>query len=111
MYQIDPLKFSIHIFFIIVLLFSTTAISITSMARKYDVVIVGSTGFTGKLVAEYISKTYPTLNWAIVGIKTYYTYIDTYIHTNLYVSTYTCIHTSLSIQRIFHMYSYTLIYA
>ena len=26
--------------------------------RKYDVVVLGATGFTGKLVAEYIAKTY-----------------------------------------------------
>lgn len=36
--------------------------------RKFDVVVYGTTGFTGKLVAEYMSKTYPTgVKWAIAG--------------------------------------------
>ena len=40
----------------------------SKLARKHDVVIYGATGFTGRLVAEYIGKTYPTgLKWAIAG--------------------------------------------
>ena len=35
--------------------------------RNYDVVVWGSTGFTGRLTCEYIHKTYPQLNWAIAG--------------------------------------------
>ncbi|KAJ1433775.1 Saccharopine dehydrogenase-domain-containing protein [Ochromonadaceae sp. CCMP2298] len=38
-----------------------------SKARTYDVVLWGATGFTGKLTAEYLHKTYPTLRWAIAG--------------------------------------------
>ena len=37
------------------------------MARRYDVVVWGSTGFTGRLTCEYLSKTYPDLKWAIAG--------------------------------------------
>lgn len=36
--------------------------------RQYDLVLLGATGYTGKLVAEYISKALPTnLEWAIAG--------------------------------------------
>lgn len=35
--------------------------------RKYDVVLLGCTGFTGKLAAIYLTKTYPNLKWAIAG--------------------------------------------
>ncbi len=38
--------------------------------RSYDVVVFGASGFTGKLVVEYLAKTYPTgqnLRWAIAG--------------------------------------------
>jgi short subunit dehydrogenase-like uncharacterized protein len=35
--------------------------------RRYDVVLFGATGFTGKLVAEYLAKAAPTLKWAIAG--------------------------------------------
>ncbi|NRB65253.1 MAG: saccharopine dehydrogenase NADP-binding domain-containing protein, partial [Saprospiraceae bacterium] len=38
--------------------------------RKYDVVILGATGFTGRLVAEYLLKTYGVdadLQWAMAG--------------------------------------------
>ena len=36
--------------------------------RKFDVVLFGATGFTGKLVAEYISKHGPKdLRWCIAG--------------------------------------------
>jgi short subunit dehydrogenase-like uncharacterized protein len=36
-------------------------------ARKYDVVVWGCTGFTGRLACEYLSREYPTLKWAIAG--------------------------------------------
>lgn len=38
-------------------------------ARRFDVIVYGATGFTGKLVAEYLAKTYPagTLRWAIAA--------------------------------------------
>lgn len=35
--------------------------------RKYDVVLLGCTGFTGRLAAIYIAKTYPDLSWALAG--------------------------------------------
>lgn len=36
--------------------------------RKYDVVLFGATGFTGRLIAEYIARTYgSTVRWAIAG--------------------------------------------
>jgi short subunit dehydrogenase-like uncharacterized protein len=35
--------------------------------RKYDVVLFGATGFTGKLTAEYLAKAAPTLRWALAG--------------------------------------------
>lgn len=37
------------------------------MNRKYDVIVWGCTGFTGKLVCEYIKANYPALKWAIAG--------------------------------------------
>jgi len=40
------------------------------MSRKYDVIIWGATGFTGRLVAEYINGKYGvdgTLKWAMAG--------------------------------------------
>lgn len=36
-------------------------------SRKFDVIIWGSTGYTGKLVCEYIHKNYPLLKWAMAG--------------------------------------------
>ena len=39
-------------------------------ARPYDIVLLGGTGFTGRLVAEYLSETYgvsENLRWAIAG--------------------------------------------
>lgn len=39
------------------------------MSRTYDVVIWGSTGFTGRLACEYIGKNYPNLKWALAGRK------------------------------------------
>ena len=35
--------------------------------REFDVVVYGSTGFTGRLVAEYIAATHPDLRWAMAG--------------------------------------------
>ena len=36
--------------------------------RKYDIVLVGATGYTGALTAEHIAEHLPTdLKWAIVG--------------------------------------------
>ncbi|VXC83747.1 Saccharopine dehydrogenase [Sphingomonas sp. T1] len=36
--------------------------------RDFDIVIYGATGFTGRLVAEYLVQAYPTgLNWAMAG--------------------------------------------
>ena len=36
-------------------------------SRKFDVIVWGCTGFTGKLTCEYLKKTYPDLRWAIAG--------------------------------------------
>ena len=39
-----------------------------SNENKYDLVMFGATGFTGKLVCEYINSKYSdSLNWAIAG--------------------------------------------
>jgi len=35
--------------------------------RSHDVVLFGATGFTGKLVAEYLARAAPGLRWAIAG--------------------------------------------
>lgn len=36
--------------------------------RQWDIVILGATGYTGKLCAEHITKTFPTdIKWAIGG--------------------------------------------
>ncbi len=38
--------------------------------RKYDIIVYGATGFTGKLVAKYHLKTYGvngSVSWAIAG--------------------------------------------
>ena len=39
------------------------------MSKDFDIIIWGATGFTGRLVAEYIFKNYSSekLNWAIAG--------------------------------------------
>jgi short subunit dehydrogenase-like uncharacterized protein len=37
------------------------------MNRKFDVIICGSTGFTGRLVCEYLSKLDSPIRWAIAG--------------------------------------------
>ena len=36
--------------------------------RDFDIVIYGATGFTGRLVAEYLTQTYPSgVRWAMAG--------------------------------------------
>ena len=38
------------------------------MAREFDVIVFGATGFTGRLVAEYLNEEYGAdLNWAMAG--------------------------------------------
>ena len=37
------------------------------MDRKYQIILYGATGFTGKLCAEYLRDNYPELKWAIAG--------------------------------------------
>ena len=40
------------------------------MAREFDVIIYGATGYTGRLVAEYFARTYPEAGgprWAVAG--------------------------------------------
>ena len=37
------------------------------MERKYQIVLYGATGFTGRLCAQYFQNNYPDLNWAIAG--------------------------------------------
>ncbi|KAL8760895.1 MAG: hypothetical protein Q9184_002926 [Pyrenodesmia sp. 2 TL-2023] len=40
----------------------------SSDSRKYDLILLGATGYTGKLCAEYITKSLPTdLRWAVSG--------------------------------------------
>lgn len=37
-------------------------------SREYDLVLLGATGYTGKLTAEYITLHLPTnLKWAVAG--------------------------------------------
>ena len=37
-------------------------------SRQYDLVLLGATGYTGKLCAEYITRNLPTnLKWAVGG--------------------------------------------
>ncbi|KAI9726607.1 MAG: hypothetical protein M1828_000974 [Chrysothrix sp. TS-e1954] len=37
-------------------------------SRTYDLVVFGATGFTGKLTAQYITRSFPTnIKWAIAG--------------------------------------------
>ena len=36
--------------------------------KVYDLIVLGATGYTGKLCAEYISTSLPTnLKWAVAG--------------------------------------------
>jgi short subunit dehydrogenase-like uncharacterized protein len=37
------------------------------MAREFSIIVYGATGFTGRLVAEYLAANYPALNWAMAG--------------------------------------------
>jgi short subunit dehydrogenase-like uncharacterized protein len=37
------------------------------MAREFPIIVYGATGFTGRLVAEYLAASYPQLNWAMAG--------------------------------------------
>lgn len=37
------------------------------MAREFTIIVYGATGFTGRLVAEYLAASYPGLNWAMAG--------------------------------------------
>ena len=42
----------------------------TKEAREFDIIVLGATGFTGKLVAEYLLQRYGTgrdLRWALAG--------------------------------------------
>ena len=39
-----------------------------SASREYDLVLLGATGYTGKLCAEHITTSLPTdLKWAVAG--------------------------------------------
>ena len=37
------------------------------MEKEFDLIIFGGSGFTGKLVLEYMSEKYSHLNWAVAG--------------------------------------------
>jgi short subunit dehydrogenase-like uncharacterized protein len=38
------------------------------MAKDFEIVVFGATGFTGRLVADYLARTYPNgLRWAMAG--------------------------------------------
>lgn len=38
------------------------------MQREYDIVLLGATGFTGSLMVEYMTATFPgSLRWAIAA--------------------------------------------
>lgn len=37
------------------------------MAREFSIIVYGATGFTGRLVAEYLAANYPALKWAMAG--------------------------------------------
>jgi short subunit dehydrogenase-like uncharacterized protein len=40
----------------------------TPQARRYDIVLLGATGFTGRLTAEYLARQIPPeLSWAVAG--------------------------------------------
>ena len=36
--------------------------------KEYSVVLLGITGFTGKLCGEYLVEHYPEINWAAAGV-------------------------------------------
>lgn len=47
---------------------TTSALSKMSTQREYDLILLGATGYTGKLTAQYIFKSLPLdLKWAIAG--------------------------------------------
>jgi short subunit dehydrogenase-like uncharacterized protein len=35
--------------------------------REFDIIVYGATGFTGRLVAEYLAAHYPETKWAMAG--------------------------------------------
>jgi short subunit dehydrogenase-like uncharacterized protein len=37
------------------------------MDREFDIIVYGATGFTGRLVAEYLAAQYPDVKWAMAG--------------------------------------------
>ena len=37
------------------------------MQRKYQLLVYGASGFTGRLCAKYLHENYPDLSWAIGG--------------------------------------------
>ncbi|MES2989687.1 MAG: saccharopine dehydrogenase NADP-binding domain-containing protein [Pseudomonadota bacterium] len=37
------------------------------MAREFDIIVYGATGFTGRLVAEYLAANYSDVKWAMAG--------------------------------------------
>ena len=38
------------------------------MSQQFDIIVFGASGFTGRLVAEYLATTYPTgVCWAMGG--------------------------------------------
>ena len=37
------------------------------MDKKFDIIIYGATGFTGKLCVKYLSKNANDINWAIAA--------------------------------------------
>jgi short subunit dehydrogenase-like uncharacterized protein len=37
------------------------------MDRDFDIIVYGATGYTGKLVAEYLASRYPDRKWAMAG--------------------------------------------
>lgn len=39
----------------------------SAKSREFEVIVYGASGFTGRLVAEYIVQTYPDLKWAMAG--------------------------------------------
>ena len=38
--------------------------------RQFEIVLYGASGFTGKLVAEYLASEHQDLRWAIAGRNT-----------------------------------------
>jgi short subunit dehydrogenase-like uncharacterized protein len=43
----------------------------SARSRQYDLVVLGATGYTGKLTAEYITTHFPSdVRWAIAGRST-----------------------------------------